>query len=335
NTSNWYAQADDYSRQRLTTYVTSQDFALIHRMGFDNVRVSIDAAQLIHNPGASGLNADFLAQLDATIHDILSNDLAVIVDIHPEDSYKYALRTDESAVTSFLTLWRALAEHYAATDPERVFFEVMNEPEIADSGRWREIEGRAVAMIRSVAPRHTIIASGANYSGIEDLLRLEPFADSNIVYTFHYYQPMPFTHQGADWAMDQLKALRDIPYPSTPEAVAPKLAEEPNAAYRYYLNEYGLDRWDGVRVASEIHFAAEWGAAHHVPVWCGEFGAYRPYSNPAMRAQWIRDVRIALERDNIGWAMWDYRGGFGVVIKSGNTATPDLKILDALGLHAP
>jgi endoglucanase len=200
---------------------------------------------------------------------------------------------------------------------------------------WSDIEGRAVAMIRSAAPRHTIIAAGAKYSGIEDLLLLEPFADSNVVYTFHYYQPFPFTHQGADWGMDQWKALRDIPYPSTPEAVAPKLAEEPNAPYRYYLNEYGLDRWDGVRVASEIRFAAEWGAAHHVPVWCGEFGAYRLYSNPAMRAQWIRDVRTALERDNIGWAMWEYRGGFGVVIKSGNTATFDVKILDALGLHAP
>jgi aryl-phospho-beta-D-glucosidase BglC (GH1 family) len=335
NASNWYAQAGDYSTQRLTTYITPQDFALIHRMGFDNVRLSIDAAQLIRNPGASGLNADFLAHLDATIHDILSHDLAVIVDIHPEDSYKHALRTDESAVTSFLALWRKLAAHYATTDPERVFFEIMNEPKVADPGRWSDIEGRAVAMIRSAAPRHTIIAAGANYSGIEDLLLLEPFADSNIVYSFHYYQPFPFTHQGADWGMDQWKALRDIPYPSTPEAVAPKLAEEPNAPYRYYLNEYGLDRWDGVRVASEIRFAAEWGAAHHVPVWCGEFGAYRLYSNPAMRAQWIRDVRTALERDNIGWAMWEYRGGFGVVIKSGNAATFDVKILDALGLHAP
>jgi endoglucanase len=84
-------------------------------MGFDNVRLCIDAAQLIRNPGASGLNADFLAHLDTTIHDILNHDLAVIVDIHPEDSYKHALRTNESAVPSFLALWRALAAHYAAT----------------------------------------------------------------------------------------------------------------------------------------------------------------------------------------------------------------------------
>ena len=54
-----------------------------------------------------------------------------------------------------------------------------------------------------------------------------------------------------------------------------------------------------------------------------------------MRSQWIRDVRTALERSKIGWAMWDYCSGFGVVIKSGDTATPDLKIVDALGLHAP
>jgi hypothetical protein len=278
NASNWYAQTGDYSVQRLTTYITPQDFALIHRMGFENVRLSIDAAQLIRNPSAGGLNADFLAHLDTTIHDILSNDLAVIVDIHPQDSYKHALRTNESAVTSFLALWRALAAHYAATDPERVFFEILNEPEIPDPSRWSDIEGRAVAMIRSAAPRHTIIATGANYSGIEDLIRLEPLADNNIVYKFHYYQPFPFTHQGADWGRDQWKALRDIPYPSTPEAVAPKLVEEPIAPYRYYLNEYGFDRWDGDRVASEIRFAAEWSAVHHVPVWCGEFGVYRLYA---------------------------------------------------------
>ena len=130
NASNWYAQASDYSAQRLTTYITPQDFALIHRMGFDNVRLSIDAAQLIRNPGAGGLNADFLTHLDTTIHDILSHDLAVIVDIHPEDSYKHALRTDESAVTSFLALWRALAAHYAVTGPERVFFEIPTGNEI-------------------------------------------------------------------------------------------------------------------------------------------------------------------------------------------------------------
>ena len=29
----------------------------------------------------------------------------------------------------FAALWQALAKHYAGTDPEMVFFEIMNEPE--------------------------------------------------------------------------------------------------------------------------------------------------------------------------------------------------------------
>jgi len=48
---------------------------------------------------------------------------------------------------------------------------------------------------------------------------------------------------------------------------------------------------------------------------------------------WIHDVRTALEADRIGWAMWDYRGSFGVVWKQdGQPAKVDQKVVDALGL---
>jgi hypothetical protein len=48
---------------------------------------------------------------------------------------------------------------------------------------------------------------------------------------------------------------------------------------------------------------------------------------------WIHDVRIALEADSIGWTMWDYRGGFGVVWKEdGQPAKVDDKVVEALGL---
>jgi hypothetical protein len=64
-----------------------------------------------------------------------------------------------------------------------------------------------------------------------------------------------------------------------------------------------------------IDEAAAWGQANHVPVICNEFGVYREHSDPGSRAQWIHDVRTALEADEIGWAMWDYRGGFEWVLK--------------------
>jgi len=71
-----------------------------------------------------------------------------------------------------------------------------------------------------------------------------------------------------------------------------------------------------------------------VPLLCNEFGAYRAYADPASRANWIRDTRTALEADGIGWAMWDYRGGFGVVTKQdGQPAQVDESVVKALGLR--
>jgi hypothetical protein len=70
-----------------------------------------------------------------------------------------------------------------------------------------------------------------------------------------------------------------------------------------------------------------------VPLICNEFGAYRQFSDPISRANWIHDVRTALEADGIGWAMWDYRGGFGVVTKEdGQPAKVDGAVVGALGL---
>ena len=59
----------------------------------------------------------------------------------------------------------------------------------------------------------------------------------------------------------------------------------------------------------------------------------RENTEPASRMRWIHDVRTALEADGIGWAMWDYRGGFGVVSKEdGQPARVDDQVVEALGL---
>jgi len=69
---------------------------------------------------------------------------------------------------------RRLAAHFAARDPDRVFFEILNEPEVNDAYRWAGIQARVAAAIREVAPRNTIIATGPNYSDIVDLLTQHP-----------------------------------------------------------------------------------------------------------------------------------------------------------------
>ncbi len=187
--------------------------------------------------------------------------------------------------------------------------------------------------IRQVAPLHTIIASGANNSDIPDLLALEPLADGNVIYNFHFYEPHDFTHQGANWGEPWWKYTHSIPYPPTESSMQEALKEVPDAVDRYQLENYFLDGWDAHHIRLLIDEAAAWGREKNVPLICNEFGAYREYSDPNSRANWIHDVRTALEADGIGWAMWDYRGGFGVVTKEdGKPAQVDDLVVKALGL---
>ena len=111
------------------------------------------------------------------------------------------------------------------------------------------------------------------------------------------------------------------------------LKEIPEAADRFALEMYRIDRWDARRIKMLIDQAAEWSRENRVPLICNEFGVYRQHVDPQSRTNWIRDVRTALERDGIGWTMWDYRGGFGVVYKQDNQpARVDQKVVEALGL---
>ncbi len=122
-----------------------------------------------------------------------------------------------------------------------------------------------------------------------------------------------------------------MPYPSTPENVAPLLAAATDEAKKP-LTEYGKEHWDAQRVDAEIGRAAAWGSEHHVPVWCGEFGVYRRFAAPAARAEWLHDMRVSLEAHHIGWSMWDYQGSFALVNKAGGAAKVDTAVAEALAL---
>ncbi len=337
NASQWFAQsASDYSAARTNRYTDAGDIALIAKLGFDNVRLSIDPVPLEQFPrGREGLNDEFLSRLDAAVDAMLANGLAVQIDLHPEEAYKLQLRTGNESVDRLVMLWRRLAAHYATRDPERVFFEIMNEPEERDPYRWAGIQARVAAAIREAAPQNTIIATGPNYSDIVDLLAMHPLADGNVIYNFHFYDPHTFTHQGAGWGQSWWSYTHGIPYPAREDSMAAILPEVPDPASRFELENYWLDHWDGHRIRLLIDEAMAWGEANHVPLICNEFGAYREHTEPQSRMNWIRDVRSALEADGIGWAMWDYRGGFGVVWKQdGQPAKVDPAVVAALGLKA-
>ena len=335
NTSIWFAQSPGhYSVERLRTFTTTDDLVLIHRLGFDHIRISIDATPLQEWQRNQPEGRDFMTELDRVVDFALAQGLSVVLDLHPESPYKQKLLQGNDSADAFAQLWAGLAGHFNRRDPERVFFELMNEPEQNDPYRWQGIENMVAVQVRRVAPAFTLIASGARYSGLDDLMLLEPLSDPNVIYTFHDYEPFAFTHQGATWTLPAVQPLRGVPYPSSPEAVSPLLAQEPTLAGQFFVEQYGLDRWDARRVDASLVFAERWAKQYGVPVYCGEFGVHRPYADAASRERWTEDMRVALEKHGIGWAMWDYQTNFGAVTKAGGKTTPDAGMVRALGLQA-
>ena len=99
-------------------------------------------------------------------------------------------------------LWRKLAAHYANRDPDRVFFEILNEPEVSDPYRWAGIQAhRGGGHPRSCAASHAHRHRRRTIRTLQDLLHAEPLADGNVIYNFHFYEPHEFTHQGASWGV--------------------------------------------------------------------------------------------------------------------------------------
>jgi endoglucanase len=333
NTSIWFAQSPGhYSVQRLQTFTTTDDLKLIHQLGFDHIRISIDSTPLLDWQHDRPEGQAFMGELDRNVDFALAQGLAVIIDLHPESPYKQTLLQGNDSADAFARLWVALAKHFSNRDPEYVFFEIMNEPEQSDTYRWQGIENMVAGRIRQIAPDFTLIAGGAHYSGLDDLLLLQPLSVPNVIYTFHDYEPFTFTHQAATWTLPAVQPLRGVPYPSTPENVSKNIAQEPTLAGQLFVEQYGLDRWDERRVDATIAFAERWSKQYGAPVYCGEFGVHRPFADAASRERWIQDMRVTLERHSIGWAMWDYQTNFGIVTKHDGKTTPDVGLIRALGL---
>ena len=338
NLSEWFAQVYDpkgYTKEHFEAWTTATDIALIKSAGFDHVRLSINPQPMMDAARHRGGGGDYFSYLDAAVKMILDAGLAVELDMHPDSDFKARLAKEDDFVERFADFWSTIAQHYATWDADKIFFEILNEPEMRDPYRWYGVEAKIAAAIRRAAPANTIIAAGARWDDNDDMVFLEPLPDNNVVYVFHFYEPHIFTHQGATWGSYYWKWVKGLHYPSSPENAAQVAAAVPEARDRLQVIRYGQDHWDPSRIEAEINQAADWAHRRGVPLICNEFGVFRTFSDPQDRARWITDVRTSLERHNIGWAMWDYSGSFGVVTNRDTKAKLDEVTVKALGLTMP
>jgi aryl-phospho-beta-D-glucosidase BglC (GH1 family) len=258
-----------------------------------------------------GILEERVEYLEAAIQRFHRAGLLVMVDIHNEDR---AAELNPGWQNAFVKFWSTLAARLSKFDPELTMLEIINEP-VFDKREeeWNTLNNRLAAAIRPNAPSHTIVTSGPNWGGIDGLRKVRPLADRNVVYSFHCYDPFPFTHQGATWSSEEVKPLRGIPYPSSPEAVAPILQDlESKPASKAMIEKYGREQWNKSKLADRFKQGIDWGAKHQVPLYCGEFGVFPQHAKPEHRSNWFRDFGEVLSANKIGWAIWGWDEGFGL-----------------------
>lgn len=329
--------------------------------GFDFVRLAVDPGPFLQ---LKGPRRDVLDRmLIDRVKLILASGLAVIVDLHPSDlqpDYTAAALTAGVATADFqayLRLIERTAGLLGALQSGQVALELMNEPPVP-AGAWQPMLQSAYAAARSRSATLTLVLEGGDEASAGALMamRTAPFAkDSAALFSFHYYDPYQFTHQGASW--NAARYLADVPYPArarpfddaltaTAALIAASDLSEPRKSLAYQdaqarLEDYRASGFDGWTIAGDFERLARWGRAQGIPadrILLGEFGARQtPFQHDgagaAERARWFHDVAAAAAANGFGWAVWNYRGAGGFALSPDATSNDiDAAIAQALGL---
>lgn len=317
--------------------VSLDDIRGLAAAGATHVRLPIELADYWHGEADGGFQKDGYLAIRGAIDKALEAGLAVIVDCHPQKSEWMRVLGDPGRARYLEAFWTRWSEecrsHTKPLDAERVFLEVVNEPhDFKEPKAWAIAQAHIVALLRERFPEHTIIATGDEWGSIEGLLRLAPVTDDNVIYSFHFYDPHNFTHQGATWGYEPWRHMKGVPWPMTKEAVEPIASKIEDKAARDALRWSAKEPWDSTRVRQRIKQAADWASKHAVPIYCGEFGVYAKYAPRSARLGWLRDVTSALDEFKIGRAMWDYAGGFALADGEDGKRVLDADVCEAVGL---
>jgi aryl-phospho-beta-D-glucosidase BglC (GH1 family) len=209
NLSEWFAQVYDpkgYTKEHFNTWNTAQDVALIKAMDFDHVRLSVNPQPMFRRRQADRIPPGYLSYLDAAVRMILDQGLAVVIDIHPDSDFKHNLATDDGFVEEFADFWRALAQHFSTYDPNLVFFETLNEPEVRDSYRWYGIQARlAVAIIRYGADHWNAQRINAEFDQVAAWAKR--WSVPVVCNEFGVYRKVASPHDRANWLSDVRTSL--------------------------------------------------------------------------------------------------------------------------------
>ncbi|WP_266364101.1 glycoside hydrolase family 5 protein [Tellurirhabdus rosea] len=300
--------------------VRKQRLADIARAGFQTVRIPVCfGAWATIEPPYRWDAPQFLAAPDSLVRWALNNNLNVIIDLHHVEFDGSVPGADAPA--RVVWLWEQIAERYKATDPERVLFELRNEPHDITAAAWREQATQLIQAVRRIAPHHTLVVGFHDWNSRDAMIKSQPFADPNLLYTFHFYDPFVFTHQGATWSSAGLPDLRNVPFPATPATKITVPASARGTWVESAINNYASEA-TYERIYANLQAAKNWSVANKVPIFLGEFGSYGQNAQADSRCRHAEAIYFALGKLQIPSTWWEWDGGFSMFERGTSTLMP-------------
>ena len=207
--TNWFRYPASAAPAALRSYLSDAAIAGLHRVGFTFVRLPVQPDFLLASP-------ERLKLLIAVVRRLQRFGLGVVIDAHPDGWHLETSRHDRATLFAF---WRTVAPALRPLDPRRTFPELLNEPVFPGAAApWQALQRRLLNVVRVALPRDTIVLTGNDWGSIGGLTALRPVADSNVVYSFHFYTPPELTALAAYRAGLQRGILARLPFPVAPSA---------------------------------------------------------------------------------------------------------------------
>lgn len=210
----------------------------------------------------------------------------------------YNLWKDAQALEAFCFHWEMWAKEFKHKSAKWISFDLLNEPTMREDMNdqhglrtavpgqdYRRVAQAAAQAIRKVSPRRLIIADGNNGGNTV----IPEITDLDIAQSCRGYNPAIISHYKAPWVY---KDASTLPEPQWPGQVGDK-----------YLS----------RDLLQAHYAP-WIelVKQGVGVHCGECGAWNKTPHEVFLA-WFADVLDILTEHDIGFALWEFIGDFGIL----------------------
>ena len=203
----------------------------------------------------------------------------------------------------FLTLWDRLSKVGAKYPQAVAGYDLYNELGVREGAEmhWKELAGKAVAIIRKNHPDARIYMTGMCGANPNGLFNFLPVEGKNLAASFHFYTPHSFTHQKTQSMKPQDTTLF---YPG----YLPPIDWKKGIHYGGTCVEW-FDKW---QLGAAMLPAFELFAERRLPLHCGEFAVvgYANRKAPWSAFWWTRDTVELLEHARISWNLWHM--GFGI-----------------------